>query len=309
MLAKDIITNFRPYICRYFGNIEKIAADSFNSLSTATNTSIIWISSRYQDVEQKLNHTDFAIAICPDTFNPSSELIKSGKCLILTQTPRLLAIKIAQFYFTRRDEPFIHPTAIIHPNASIGNGCTIGAYATIGIANIAENVSIGEHCVIKDNVIIGNNVSIGASSILGSEQSANERDLDGRILKFPHLGKLSISNNVCIGVGCIIAKGVFDDTIIGEGTIIDSQCLIGHNSNIGQDVFISSCCQIGGSVMIHDRAILFSDVKTRQWISIGYKSVIGQGSLVIKNVPDKEMWYGTPAKFIKIVDDDYRPFI
>lgn len=309
MLAKNIILDFKLYISGYWGDIENTSAESFDSLTSASNKSIIWISGRYKDINHQLIQTDFAIAICPDYFEPSDELKKMGRCFIMTPTPRLLAIKVAQHYFTIRSSSFIHPTAVIHPSAVIAQGCTIGAYTTIGMVNISENVSIGEHCVIKDNVIIGNNVSIGPFSILGSEQSANERDLDGSILSFPHLGNLIISKNVKIGVDCIIAKGVFDDTVIGEGTIIDSRCLIGHNTNIGKEVFISSCCQIGGSVTINDKAILFSDVKTRQWISIGYKSVIGQGSLVIQNIPDREMWYGSPAKFIKMIEDNYRPFI
>lgn len=309
MLAKDIVDNFVFYVSRYFGDIGNVSAESFNSLSSATNRSIIWISSRHANINYLLRHTNFAIAICPESFVPSDELLRGDHCLILTPSPRLLAIKVAQKYFSHRNSSFIHPTAIIHPRAKIAKGCTIGAYSTIGMATIAENVSIGEHTVIYDDVIIGNNVSIGASSILGSEQSANERDLDGSILSFPHLGKLIIGNKAKIGVDCIISKGVFDDTTIGEGTIIDSRCLIGHNSTIGRNVFVSSCCQIGGSVTIQDNAILFSNVKTRQWISIGYKSVIGQGSLVIRDVPDGEMWFGSPAKYVRRIEDNYRPFV
>lgn len=309
MLAKDIVKSFKPYISRCLGDIDNISADSFNSLSSATNRSIVWMSSRYDNINYLLMHTNFAIAICPESFVPSTEMLGRGQCLIMTPRPRLLAIKVAQKYFSQRGIPIIHPTAIIHPNAVISNGCAIGAYSTIGMATIAENVVIGEHAVINDDVIIGSNVSIGASAIIGSEQSANERDLDGSILSFPHLGKIIIGNNAKIGVDCIIAKGVFDNTIIGEGTIIDSRCLIGHNSHIGKEVFISSCCQIGGSVVIKDKAILFSDVKTRQWITIGNNAVIGQSSLVIKDVPDYELWYGSPAIFVKRVEPGYRPFV
>lgn len=309
MLAKDIIIDFNRYISRYWGDIENVYAESFSSFSSADKDSIIWVSSRHNDVNHLLMHVDFAIAICPDSFEPSDALKEKDICLIFTSTPRLLAIKVIQQYFASKDSPSIHPTAVIHPNAIIAKGCTIGAYAVIGMAIIGESVSIGTHCVINDDVIIGNNVSIGAASILGCEQSANERYLDGRLLSFPHLRKLIIANNVKIGISCIIAKGVLEDTVIGQGTTIESRCLIGHNSHIGQDVFVSSCCQIGGSVTINNEAILFSDVKTRQWISIGSKSVVGQGSLVIHDIPNNEMWYGSPAKFIKTIEDNYRPFI
>jgi len=34
-------------------------------------------------------------------------------------------------------------------------------------------------------------------------------------------------------------------------------------------------------------------------VTIGKNSMIGAGSLVTKNVPADQLWYGNPAKFIK----------
>ena len=126
MFAKDIINNFNPYISRYYGNVEDTYAESFQSLSSATNTSIIWISSRHKNINTLLLETNYAIAICPDSYTPSDDLIKRGRCFIITPNPRLLAIKVAQFYFAQVDCPSIHPTAIIHPQAVIGRYCKIG---------------------------------------------------------------------------------------------------------------------------------------------------------------------------------------
>lgn len=309
MLAKDILKEFGSYVSKSYGDIEHKEAKSFKTPIRSDENSIIWISSRFKDANSLLSHTRFAIAICADDFEPSPEVLKHGHVLIQTEYPRLLAIKIAQRFFSKAPETFIHPTAIIHPEAAIGASCTIGAYSVIGKVSISDHVTVGEHVILFDGTKVGNNVSIGPSSILGSTQSANERDHDGKILSFPHLGGIVIGDDVTIGANCIIAKGILDDTLIEEGTIIDSRCLIGHNSHIGKQVFISSCCQIGGSVIINDKAILFSDVKTRQWITIGQNAVIGQSSLVIKDVPDYELWYGSPAIFVNRVEPGYRPFV
>ena len=34
-------------------------------------------------------------------------------------------------------------------------------------------------------------------------------------------------------------------------------------------------------------------------VTIGQNSVIGAYSFVTKNIPDNELWYGIPAKFVK----------
>lgn len=308
MYAHEILTVFNNYITSFYGDVEHTEAGFFDSLSRSTGKSLIWISGRFQDTGHILKASDYAIAICEDGYEPDSEVLDKGGVIFMTRFPRLLAIKVAQRFFSQITPTAIHPTAVIHPDASIGRNCSIGAYAVIGNCSLSDDVCIGAGCVIEDGVEIGRNTSIGAKSVLGSTQSANERDLDGTILAFPHLGKLVIGQNVSIGTGCIIAKGVFEDTRIGDGTVIDSSCLVGHNAIIGKRVFLSSNCTIGGSAVIEDDAVLFSDVKTRQWVRIGRHAVVGQGSLVIRDVPERELWFGSPAKFDRYVEPGFRPF-
>jgi acetyltransferase-like isoleucine patch superfamily enzyme len=55
---------------------------------------------------------------------------------------------------------------------------------------------------------------------------------------------------------------------------------------IEDDVFIGTNCIIG------------------KGITIGARSVIAAGSVVVKNVPADEIWGGNPAKFIKKINED-----
>ena len=304
----DIINQFPQYITSVSGRSEGIELDSFSSLNSSDCNSLIWISDRYTNIEEILENTPFAAAICPPHTEYTNILKGQNKTLLHTDLPRLLAIKVDSYFFGSNQPTTIHKTAIISPDAVIGNNCTIEPYVIIGKCIIEDNVYIGAHSILYDNIRVGASSKIKAGSILGTDQSANERDLDGTILTFPHHGGIKIGRNVTIGSNCVIGKGIFDDTIIGDGSVIDSKSIVSHNAIIGRNVFISSACTIGGSATIEDDAILFSNVKTRQWIKIGENAVIGQGSLVISDIPSKELWYGFPAKFRRTVDSSYRPF-
>jgi acetyltransferase-like isoleucine patch superfamily enzyme len=39
-------------------------------------------------------------------------------------------------------------------------------------------------------------------------------------------------------------------------------------------------------------------------VIIGENAMIGAGSVVTKDVPDNELWYGNPAKFIRKVNEN-----
>ena len=45
-----------------------------------------------------------------------------------------------------------------------------------------------------------------------------------------------MKNNVDLGASCTIDKGVTGDTTIGEGTKIDNQVHVGHDTRIGKNV-------------------------------------------------------------------------
>ena len=50
-----------------------------------------------------------------------------------------------------------------------------------------------------------------------------------RNLKFPHIGRVLIDDNVEIASGCTIARGSVDDTEIGKNTYLDNQVHLAHN--------------------------------------------------------------------------------
>ena len=51
-----------------------------------------------------------------------------------------------------------------------------------------------------------------------------------------------------------------------------------------------------GSVQVEKNATIFSNVIVREHVHIGEGAIIGMGSVLTKDVPAEEVWYGVPAQ-------------
>ncbi len=151
----------------------------------------------------------------------------------------------------------IESGAQLGDNVIIGAGCFIGKHARIGAgtrlwANVSiyHRVEIGEHCLIQSGTVIG----------ADGFGYANDR---GNWVKIPQLGTVLIGDRVEIGACTTIDRGALDDTVIGNGVIIDNQCQIAHNVVIGDNTAVAGgvimagslkigrYCQIGGASVIN----------------------------------------------------------
>ena len=98
---------------------------------------------------------------------------------------------------------------------------------------------IGNDCIIHSNVsiyddtVIGNHVTIHAGSVLGASAFYYKNRPEG----FDQLksgGRVVIKDHVDIGALCTIDRGVTGDTTIGEGSKLDNQIQVGHDTIIGK---------------------------------------------------------------------------
>ena len=85
---------------------------------------------------------------------------------------------------------------------------------------------------------------------------------------------------------------------VGENCIINSGALIEHDAIVGNHCHISTAAVLNGNVNVKDESFIGSNASILQGITIGYKSIVGAGSWVSKNVSDKTIVAGNPAKHI-----------
>ncbi|MBS1549126.1 MAG: UDP-3-O-(3-hydroxymyristoyl)glucosamine N-acyltransferase [Bacteroidetes bacterium] len=159
-------------------------------------------------------------------------------------------------------------------NAKIGNGTFIHPSVVIG-----NDVVIGENChiypnvVIGDRTIIGNNVIIQSNTVIGGD-AFYYRKLNGNFDRLISVGDVRIEDHVEIGNACTIDRGVTDSTVIGEGSVLDNQIQIGHDTLLGKKVLIASQTGIAGCCVIEDEVTIWGQVGMASGLTIEKGTVI-----------------------------------
>jgi UDP-3-O-[3-hydroxymyristoyl] glucosamine N-acyltransferase len=115
----------------------------------------------------------------------------------------------------------------------------------------------------------------------------------------PHFGRVIIQNGVTIGANSCIDRGLFEDTVIGEGTHIDNLCHIGHNCRIGSHVVMAAFAGVSGSSEVGDGVQFGGRVGLKDHVRVGAGARIAAGAAVLSDVPAGETWAGYPAKPIR----------
>jgi len=211
-------------------------------------------------------------------------------------------------------EPGIHPSAVIHPSAIIGKEVAIGAHAFIGkkvkIGNgskifpgcvLLDEVSIGEQCIlyplvsIREECQLGNQVIIHNGTVIGSD-GFGFAPFEGRFHKIPQIGKVIIEDEVEIGANCTIDRATMGETVIHKGCKLDNLIHIAHNVEVGESTVMAAQVGISGSTKIGHHVMLGGQVGTVGHITIGNYAQVGAQSGVPKSIPDKEVYFGYPAR-------------
>jgi UDP-3-O-[3-hydroxymyristoyl] glucosamine N-acyltransferase len=176
----------------------------------------------------------------------------------LTGLPRIVCDN-PYAYFARVSQMFnpalsqaagVHPAAVIAPGATLGSGVSIGPGCVVG-----EGSVIGEQSCLYPGVVVYPGCRIGARCILhsgvviGADGFGIARE-DGRWLKIPQIGGVTIGDDVEIGANTTIDRGAMDDTVIGDGVKLDNQIQIGHNCRVGAHTAMAGCVAVAGSAQI-----------------------------------------------------------
>ena len=280
------------------GSTDGIIIDKTLPILEADEYSLCWISAQRKDFQTLIQGSASRLIICSNQIKLNLDAYPN-KCFLQVPNPRLTFLRVAKDLFSSPKPYAIHKSCVIDPQAKVAQSCSIGPFTYLGNCIIGKGTSIGGNCFIHDGVQIGENVKIGSGTVIGSDGFGYELNENGEYEKFPHLGGVQIHQNVEIGSNVSIDKGSLGNTVIYEGVKIDNLVHIAHNVQIGRNSSIVAHAMIGGSVIIGEGVWVSPSASIIDGIRIGDFAFIGLGAVVVKEVPENEVWAGCPAKFMK----------
>jgi UDP-3-O-[3-hydroxymyristoyl] glucosamine N-acyltransferase len=250
---------------------------------------------------------------------PSERENWHGDALIMQNPYVGFALTAQMLDTTPQQQVDISPSATISPTAQLGINISIGANSVIESgAVIEDNVQIGAGCVVGQGTIVGagtrlwsnvtlyHGVKIGqrcgihSNTVIGSDgfgYAPLKKNGTQTWIKIPQLGNVVIGHDCQIGASTTIDRGAIDDTVIGNGVILDNQIQIAHNVSIGDGTAIAAGCLIAGSTSIGANVTIGGGCGITGHINIVDNAFITAYTFVINDIKEAGVYSsGMPAQ-------------
>ena len=274
-------------------------------ISAGKNDLTFYDSKKYKHLAESTK-----ASFCITTVNLSHDLPKKVEKILVKNVLYELAILLKKIF---NSADIDYPDLTLKPpvkkkfisvkfgnNVLVGKDVTIGKNSIIGSNTIIEkSVSIGKNCVIGSNVVIKNSI-INNSVVIQDGNRIGQKGFGfipnkNKNIKFPHIGKVIINDDVEIATNCTIDRGSIDDTVIGKNTYLDNQVHIAHNVKIGENCMIAGQVGFAGSSIIGNNVSIGGQAGISGHLKIGNNVKIGGGSGVVKDIEDNQVVMGYPA--------------
>ncbi len=246
----------------------------------------------------------------------SKDVPPNGKALVRTANPSVAFTKIIEhFKPSRAVTPVgVHPTAVVGVGATLGAGAALGPHVVLGEgvtigartvleagtyigagSTIGSDVRIYPNVTVREETEIGDRVIVHSGAVIGSDGFGYET-LGGAHAKIPHLGNVVIEDDVEIGANVCIDRGRFQSTRVKKGVKVDNLVQIAHNVVVGENTLLVSQCGISGSTELGKNVIVAGQAGIVGHLSLGDGVIVAAGAGVTKSVEAGMVVLGAPAR-------------
>ena len=229
----------------------------------------------------------------------------------------------------------VGPGAEIAPGAVIHSGARIGSGASIGSGTVVHaGTQVGDDCVIEDLVVLGKRPRLRAGSSAGGSE-LSELVLEAGVTVC--CGAI-VYAGTRIGAGAIIGDQaqVRERCTIGERSVVGRGSAIEFGVSVGSRVLIQTDVYVAAGSIVEDDVFLAPGVMTTNdntmsrhprdealrgatfrracrvggaavmvpGVEIGAEAFVAAGSVVTRDVGEREVVMGVPARVVRRVPDE-----
>jgi acetyltransferase-like isoleucine patch superfamily enzyme len=206
----------------------------------------------------------------------------------------------------------VHPSAIVYPGTVLGEGvrvlenAVVGKQPTLSPRSTAKREDLapavlGAGTIVSTAAVVFAGSTIGARVIVGDQSCVRER--------------VTIGDDVVVGRGALIEN----DTTVGALTKIQANAYITAYSTLEENVFVAPCVVttnddfMGRTERRHELikgptirrgARIGGGAILCPGVDIGEEAFVGAGAVVTKNVPQRVIVVGNPARVLRDVPAD-----
>jgi acetyltransferase-like isoleucine patch superfamily enzyme len=227
------------------------------------------------------------------------------------------------------DDASLGPGAVVYEGASVGRGATIAAGAVV-----QAGTRVGDRCMIEEGAVLGKRPRLRLGSSAAGEGALQPLVLEDEVTVCcgavvyagAHISSRAIVGDQTqvrerarVGPGSVVGRGstVDFDAVVGARVLIQTGVYVTGGSIVEDDVFIGPgvtttndhamgrhapgepllgpvlrrACRVGGGVVLCPGVV------------IGAEAFVAAGAVVTRDVGEREVVIGVPARVVRRVED------
>lgn len=116
--------------------------------------------------------------------------------------------------------------------------------------------------------------------------------------------RAEVSATSAAGSGSVLLAGVVltADAVVGRHVAVMPQAVVTHDCVVGDYATIASGVRLGGGTQVGTGAYVGAGALIREGVTLGAWSLVGMGSVVLRDTGPGEVWAGNPARLLRVID-------
>ena len=126
---------------------------------------------------------------------------------------------------------------------------------------------------------------------------------DDRLATFVH-PMAYVAPSVQLGPGCVVMPNVSmsPGTRLGKNCFMMVSSMMGHDNIVGDYCHIAAQAAVGSYLHIGRGVHIGLNATVIENLTIGDYATLGAGAVLTKNIGEREIWAGNPARFLRMAE-------